>query len=234
MTRKASAASALAAALLTLAAAPATAVPINGGTLAANQCSFGGPSPNHGISTSIDCEGAWRESEGDTMIVTGDDAGNEAKVNSNSGFAGFTDWDLVAELSPTSGSVVSDTFTGYGVVGTGNFSFNMPGSLDGEGGFWAIDTIGDATEAAISILAERLDGSSVWAIYQLDTSVLSGSASTTLASELGAGAKTTITSLQLYLRQSVADVPVPAAAPMLLTALGGLALLRRRRAAAKA
>lgn len=225
----------LAAAGLALSATGAAAVPLGEGA-GSDACSFGSFSAAHGISASVDCAGIWRSSEGDTMITPGDDAGNEAIVNSNGGFAGFTQWDLVAELTPTTGTnvlpntPVSDSFVYDGT--SASFNFDMTDSSGGEFGTWSITDIGSATAAAIAILARQENGNFTWAIYQLDTSILSGFASVTLASELATTAKAQIHTLQLYLH--AAEVPVPAAAPMLLTAMGGLAFLRRRAAKKRA
>ncbi|MGG7564972.1 VPLPA-CTERM sorting domain-containing protein [Rhodovulum sp. DZ06] len=233
------ASAALSAAILIGGADGASAVPIGEGT-GAGACSFG-PTPGyeHGISNSIDCAGVWVDDAGqsDPMIVVGDDTGNEALVNGNGGFAGFRDWDLVAELAPESGNRLPDgpntlTWSAYGAVDA-TFEVDVLAASASDIGVYDVSSIGDATEAAIVLLASNTAGTAQsWAIYQLNTSLLTGNVSTILASELSSSVKMHIHSVQLYLR--VTEVPVPAAAPMLLTALGGLAFLRRRRAATRA
>ncbi|MFT4830073.1 MAG: hypothetical protein ACJAVR_002920 [Paracoccaceae bacterium] len=205
------------------------------------QCDFGGQSssganvfPNGDLSSTIVCSGIYN---GGIVVVPGTVASingggipsveqviNEFSVNMLA-FRGITDWQLVEEISGTAAAQISSSNDNGMNLTLTNTNGNALNSFYGKSGQWSVSSFGaDAVRAAIVILNERDD----WAIYLLsDLSLASGTWSFAKGNYIQDFAKARqLKSFQIYIST---EVPVPAALPMLLTGIAGIALLARRK-----
>lgn len=216
---------------------PAAAVPSGANDL----CTFGADWAATVGGTTY-CQGAWTDNgQTDVIMPTGDVAASESVLNdptADGGYMGVTGWKLVAEIDGiTSTTNSSVTFASayqskFGYDAGSALTLSTIANTSGKAANYAVGDIGSATRAALVVLADMSASNSYtsWAVYTLDVADLAGIIQVaSAASELHNGAKATLRSVQLYL---YSDVPVPAAAPLLLTAFAGLAALGRRRRAA--
>ena len=165
---------------------------------------------------------------------------NEFIINELEAF-GFSDWDLVDEINNTGTDSVytqNSAFAGagYGLSATSLASQVNEGYRHNYIGTWTVADFQTAQRAAIVMLNEA----DQWAIYLIDGVEAQTGYWTTNQNDpqatdgwLKVEAKSygyNLTSMQLFISTATTDVPVPAAAPLLLAGLGAMAWIRRRKA----
>ena len=192
-----------AAAVLSFAALPATAV---------TTCQFGTEAEftaTADVWTSTACSGEIAGNDSDQN-------GGAGIVNVNvqdGGLFGFTSWVLDSRYDQDDG-----TYNPDGILNISNITSNL---FEGD---WSVDSW-DGVQAAMLVLK----GGNGFAAYLLDmTAGLDGEWITQALTVGKKGNTPAISHISLYTVE-VAAVPVPAAGLLLIGALGGLALLRRRR-----
>jgi hypothetical protein len=219
-----------------------------------NLCNFGGEVPNAfpipgfamvgDASFTSDCSGVYDAGisiiSGTIPVIGGagtKSAGqiaNEAMVNSI-GLGGITDWSLAEEVAVTDGVSYVSNDNGFGLSITKLNGTALDVDFDSSGRWTVTNGWQAATNAAIALLTEQDE----WAIYlitTLNSSTETGRWAFTKTSGSGTGGWSAgvskqyqqLKAFQLY-TFTAATVPVPAALPLLLTGLGGIALIARRR-----
>lgn len=137
-------------------------------------------------------------------------------MNAGLGFFGNTDW-LLADKSDGAPSIAGFSLTFDGV--------------NAKLGNWSVTDFAGYTKAVLVVKG----GSVAWVAYLLDLTDLAGTWSTADILNSG-GNRPDMSHLSLYVADkeanTVAPVPLPAGAPLLLAGLAALAFLRRRSKAA--
>ena len=231
-----------AAALAVMSAVPsAQAVEIGGCTIAGSPAAIGtsdfyAAAACEGMFDSTTTSGPNRDDLRKNLAAAADVTINEGIIQ-GLGLGGKTDWQLVDEITfaeggsggtaPFTVAGVQNTFfdgSGYNLEGQGNSS---GAGISNDQGSWTLDVIAaEAQDAAIALLNENGE----WSVFLL-SSVAEGTNgfwSTRppggfTAEKVGEGYN--LDSMQLYISTSV---PIPAAAPLLIVGVAGIALLRRR------
>lgn len=203
---------------------------------------LGTTAPDGNASNTLDCSGIFSSGMAvisGTIADIGSDPApaspqetNEFILNSlafygtaGAGFANVKTWELAEEITNSGGifNTTSDQndfnleITGYdGGAISGSYPTN---------GLWSVSDFGAATKAAIVLISETNE----WGVYLLDMSLTSGAWSFSKNYTKIDGKAPALKSFQLYV---TTEVPVPAALPMLLTGIAGLAVFKRRKRAA--
>jgi hypothetical protein len=147
-------------------------------------------------------------------------------------FGGADDWTL-AEMVGDEGSSLrttsNDNGLGFKVFNTNGTDVSASAEFLQGTGQWSVTGYGADTLRAAVMILNSVDE---WGVYLLsDLALLSGTYAFNKSGSFDAGTKDNkLQSMQLYVsRSALTPIPVPAALPMLLIGLGGIAVVARRR-----
>lgn len=136
-------------------------------------------------------------------------SGNDSNSNLD-GLFGLTGWNELFKLNGGSGTAGAD-------------GIELTVSDNNDGKSWMINSFGDL-ESVMFIMK----GGPSFSAFLMNTSILSGSWDN-LSMFNGGGRNADLSHWSVYATSNPAPIPLPAAGVLLITALGGLAAMRRRR-----